>query len=116
MVIGTHGDKITDDEKEEIKDQLERNYPCHDEVKDTLILDTMKRDDEEDPAIKKMIELVKLFVSDALCISTPAHIHQGGGARCPCCSHSCSIAPGVQYKVCPSRVLCSIGHCSVQQE
>ena len=71
LVIETHGDKFTDDDKEAIKDELEKKYPFHDHVKDTLILDSMKRGYEEDPAFKKVMELVKLFVSDALCISTP---------------------------------------------
>ena len=68
LVIGTHGDKVTDDDKVAVKDELEQ---CHAQVNDTVILDTMKRGDEEDPGIKKVIELVKLFVSDALLISTP---------------------------------------------
>ena len=71
LVIGTHGDKITEGRKKRIKDKLEQRYPCHDQVKDTLILNTMKRDNKEDPGIKKVMELVKLFVSNALCISTP---------------------------------------------
>ena len=71
LVIGIHGDKITQGRKKWIKDELEQRYPCHDQVKGTLILDTMKRDDKEDPAIKKVMEFVKLFVSDALCVSTP---------------------------------------------
>ena len=44
-------------------------HACHDQVKDTLILNTMMH--EEDPANKKVMDLVKLFISDALCISTP---------------------------------------------
>ena len=71
LVIGTHRDEIKGIHKRGIKGKLRRRYPCHDQVKGTLILDTMKRDDKEDPGIKKVMELVKLFVSDALCISTP---------------------------------------------
>ena len=74
VVIGTHGDKITNQKKDDIISSFESvccNQPYSDQVAGTFITDTTKRASEEAPEIKKVKAIVKGFVSDALCIPTP---------------------------------------------
>ena len=72
VIIGTHGDQIDEKKRDEITLQLKCNgKPYSDQVVGSLILDTTRRGNEEDPAIKTIKGIVRDFISEALCIPTP---------------------------------------------
>ena len=74
VIIGTHGDQIDEKKRDEIAWQLKLNCigkPYSDQIIGSLILDTTRRGNEEDPAIKTIKGIVRDFISEALCIPTP---------------------------------------------
>ena len=74
VIIGTHGDRIDAMKRDEITSQLImkcNGKPYSDQVVGSLILDTTRRGNEEDPAIKTIKGIVRTFISEALCIPTP---------------------------------------------
>ena len=74
VIIGTHGDRIDEKNRDDITSQLKlkcEGKPYSDQVVGSLILDTTRRGNEEDPAIKTIKRIVRDFISEALCIPTP---------------------------------------------
>ena len=73
-VIGTHGDKLNAQKKKEVTSKL--SVECEgklfsDLIVDMLILDSTKRESEEDPTIARLKHVIRDFISNALCIPTP---------------------------------------------
>ena len=74
VIIGTHGDMMDAQKKEDVISEVKSKYlgkPVSDQVVDTLILDSTKRGNEEDPQIITVKRIIRDFISDALCIPTP---------------------------------------------
>ena len=74
VIIGTHGDRIDEKKRYDITSQLNlkcEGKPYSDQVVGSLILDTTRRGNKEDPAIKTIKGIVREFISEALCIPTP---------------------------------------------
>ena len=74
VIIGTHGDMMDTQKKEDVISEVKSKYvgkPVSDQVVNTLILDSTKRGNEEDPQINELKRIVRDFISNALCIPTP---------------------------------------------
>ena len=74
IVVGTHSDMLVNEKKVQIIQMLDsenEGKPFSDQVEQTILLDSTRRGEHEDPEIKIVIQTVTNFVNAALRIPTP---------------------------------------------